>query len=307
MALSQFAAGATLAAADLNAIIDMLQGASGSTDAFLFRSSTGNDFIIRLSDAAGARQVTIQDSAGVEVAAIDSDGNLSISGTFTPTTQLLPTAAAPSQTAEGSAVWDSDDDRLTVGTGAATKVIGLSRGAGSDASATQELMYDTTAAALKVWDGSASVAIRDFIWIEKAATETLQNDTFQNDDDFTFTAAASTDYLVEMALMISTGTTPDWKFTWVLTGMTWGGQWNADVKSATANITNNFNNSLASAASQGVVATAAAVGSLWRATFVIHGGTGGTLNFQWAQSTTDASNTSVLKNSVMRYRSLGAT
>lgn len=160
MTLTQFTDGNTLTDDDLNAIVDHLQGASGSTEAWFFRSSTGNDFIIRLSDAAGARQVTIQDSAGVEVASIDSDGNLTISGTFTPTTQLIPTAASPSQTAEGSAVWDSDDDRLTIGTGSATKVIGLSRGAGSNASATQELMYDTTAAALKVWNGSASVTVK---------------------------------------------------------------------------------------------------------------------------------------------------
>ena len=37
---------------------------------------------------------------------------------------LLPVATAPAQTAEGSVVWDSDDDVLTVGSGAATLDIG---------------------------------------------------------------------------------------------------------------------------------------------------------------------------------------
>lgn len=36
---------------------------------------------------------------------------------------VLPTAAAPAQTAEGSIVWDSDDDLLTVGTGTARKTL----------------------------------------------------------------------------------------------------------------------------------------------------------------------------------------
>lgn len=36
---------------------------------------------------------------------------------------VLPSAAAPAQTAEGSIVWDSDDDLLTVGTGTARKTI----------------------------------------------------------------------------------------------------------------------------------------------------------------------------------------
>lgn len=36
---------------------------------------------------------------------------------------LLPAAASPAQTAEGSVVWDTDDDKLTVGTGAARKTM----------------------------------------------------------------------------------------------------------------------------------------------------------------------------------------
>ena len=43
--------------------------------------------------------------------------------TLTPATLNIPNAASPAQTAEGSAVWDSDDDRLTVGTGAGRKTL----------------------------------------------------------------------------------------------------------------------------------------------------------------------------------------
>lgn len=38
-------------------------------------------------------------------------------------TLLLPAAASPAQTADGSVVWDSDDNLLTVGTGAARKTM----------------------------------------------------------------------------------------------------------------------------------------------------------------------------------------
>lgn len=132
-----------------------LQGASAKTDAWHFRVSSGNNYLITLSDAAGAQKFSIRDSAGVEQFSVDSDGNVTATA-LTPTTLTLPSAAAPAQTTDAQIKWDSDDDMITVGTGAATKYVGLSRGAGSDASATKELMYDTTAAVLKVWNGSAS-------------------------------------------------------------------------------------------------------------------------------------------------------
>src|SRR3990167_3937355 len=138
MALTAVTAGETALAADLNQYRLHLQGDASSTEAWLLRCSYGNVFIIVLADAAGVRKVSFRDSGNTEVAYIDSDGGASFAS-LAPTSLTIPSAAAPSQTAEGSAVWDSSDDRLTIGTGSATKVIGLSREAGSDASATQEL------------------------------------------------------------------------------------------------------------------------------------------------------------------------
>ena len=43
--------------------------------------------------------------------------------TLTPATLNIPFAATPAQSAEGQAVWDSDGDRLTVGTGAGRKTL----------------------------------------------------------------------------------------------------------------------------------------------------------------------------------------
>ena len=41
-----------------------------------------------------------------------------------PGTLTLPQAAAPTPTAEGQAIWDIDDDRLTVGDGVGTQTLG---------------------------------------------------------------------------------------------------------------------------------------------------------------------------------------
>jgi hypothetical protein len=43
--------------------------------------------------------------------------------TLSPTNLDIPSTASPAQTAEGRAVWDSDDDKLTVGTGAGRKTL----------------------------------------------------------------------------------------------------------------------------------------------------------------------------------------
>lgn len=120
--LSRVTAGSTILAEDLNQIIDLIEGGNSRTEAFKFVSSTGEHFIVKLSDAAGARKFQIQDSAGQEVAYIDSDGNLNIDGAITiGGTIVLPSGASAAPTTEGDIQWDSDDDRLVVGDGTTTK------------------------------------------------------------------------------------------------------------------------------------------------------------------------------------------
>ena len=105
----------------LNQIIEHLQGEATSKDAYIFRSSSGNNFSVILSDNAGVRKFSIKDSDEVEVAYIDSNGNLVLSGGITQATLTLPVATSPAQTAEGSVVWDSDDNLITVGDGSSRK------------------------------------------------------------------------------------------------------------------------------------------------------------------------------------------
>lgn len=147
-------------------------------------------------------------------------------------------------------------------------------------------------------------------YIRKPTTETVNNsNTLQNDDDFVITTVANTDYLVEVFLLLTGNVTADWKFAWTLTNMTWDGTMDQNITPTTAVTTIQTAQGTASAAAQTIgLATNAAASMLYRAQFVIHSGaTGGTLNFQWAQATADVSNTQVLKNSVMRYRALGAS
>lgn len=116
MTLPTFSAGDSSGLADkLQDITRHLQGQSGKTDAYHFRSASGENFLITLSDNAGARKFSIRDSDLVEVFSVDSDGTL-ISA-VNPTTFVFPTSTSPDQTTAGQAIWDSDGNFLTVGTG----------------------------------------------------------------------------------------------------------------------------------------------------------------------------------------------
>ncbi len=53
--------------------------------------------------------------------AVTGSGATGGGGTLTPATFDFPAATSPAQTAEGRAVWDSDDDLLTIGDGASRK------------------------------------------------------------------------------------------------------------------------------------------------------------------------------------------
>ena len=113
------APGDSVAAAHIDSIRTHLEGGSGDTAPYKLRQSTG-DFIVVLADAAGASEVSIHDSADVEVAHINSDGDATFNSVAF-TNLDIPVSASPSQTADGRAVWDSDDDVLTIGDGASRK------------------------------------------------------------------------------------------------------------------------------------------------------------------------------------------
>lgn len=97
------------------------------------------------ADAHDASAISYAGSAGISatdvegaIDELDTEKAPKASPTFTGTATIptasvtdatvsgslvIPAATSPAQTAEGSVVWDSDDDKLTVGTGAARKTM----------------------------------------------------------------------------------------------------------------------------------------------------------------------------------------
>lgn len=141
------AAGEVAQAEDVNQYKDALEGASEQQ--FALKQKSGADFTIQLPDAAGASKVAILDSGQVEVASIDSDGRL-VAATDAPTVLILPSSTSPAQTAEGSVIWDSDDDRLTIGDGSSRKTFypGQAGWQFAGADTTERTMTSSTAADL---------------------------------------------------------------------------------------------------------------------------------------------------------------
>lgn len=120
MSFTTVATGDTVAAADVNQFKEHLEGGSSKTAPYHLKQSSGS-FQVTLADAAGATFFRINDSAGVDVFHVTSDGDIVFAGTLTQATIILPTSAAPAQTAEGSIVWDSNDDIITVGDSSSRK------------------------------------------------------------------------------------------------------------------------------------------------------------------------------------------
>lgn len=126
--LYSVATGDTVEAADVNQYKTALEG--GDVQQYALLQKSGANFIVRLATNDGTDKVSIQDSGSNEVASINSDGD--IVGIMEPTTFTFPSASSPSQTAEGQAIWDSDDDILVVGTGSGRVRIGAIQLIGSD-------------------------------------------------------------------------------------------------------------------------------------------------------------------------------
>lgn len=124
MALPTFTTRQVALSDDLTSIISHLTGGVGKTEAWSFRVSTSNNFLITLADAAGASKFSIRDSSGTELFSVNSLGAMSLTGSLVLTSFTFPTSASPSQTTDGQAVWDSDDNVLTVGDGASRKTFG---------------------------------------------------------------------------------------------------------------------------------------------------------------------------------------
>lgn len=111
----------------------------------------------------------------------------------------------------------------------------------------------------------------------------------QNDNDLSWSVSANAQYTLDMLLLYNSGTTPDIKFawtgpasftmTWVVTGFDTAGNFI-------------FGNIDSEATTQALGGTGANIAAQVKGIVTI-AGTGGTLQLQWAQNTSNASDTTV--------------
>lgn len=137
------------------------------------------------------------------------------------------------------------------------------------------------------------------LWKTKTATETVNNSaTLQNDDTLFVSVAANTVYNFESRIIHNSGTTPDFKAGWTYpsgltmlynrlgVGLAGGG--NVHLLFASNETTSILDDGFAADRSF----------MMWGTVTV--GATAGTLQFQWAQNTANASDTSVLAGSYLK-------
>jgi hypothetical protein len=122
-------------------------------------------------------------------------GTVSVSGTMTVSgsatfsgSLVIPSATTPAQTAEGSVVWDSNDDLLTIGTGAGRKTI-------VDTDTAQTLTNKTlTAPVISTISNTGTVTLptsTDTL-VGRATTDTLTNKTLTSPTVNTATISGGT-------------------------------------------------------------------------------------------------------------------
>lgn len=103
----------------------------------------------------------------------NTTGAVHAGASVTPAILIIPTATSPAQTTEGSAVWDSDDDVLTVGDGASRKTI-------VGTTATQTLTNKTLTAPVIATisnTGTLTLPTGPETLVGRATTDTLTNKT----------------------------------------------------------------------------------------------------------------------------------
>lgn len=95
---------------------------AGSITTGQTRVYTLPDYTDTLATQGGTETLTAKTLTAPTINAATLTGAIA-GGELTPTVAIIPGANPPAQTAEGSAVWDTANDLLTVGTGASRKVM----------------------------------------------------------------------------------------------------------------------------------------------------------------------------------------
>lgn len=156
------------------------------------------------------------------------------------------------------------------------------------------LSYQADVDLFYYYDGSAWVVIPAMIAARKTADEVVNNSsTLQNDNHLSWPVAANAVYEMRLELVYVTGTTPDIKFGWTYpSGLTMVWQHRGTDLSGNVAFRGNYN-----------AATVLGIGGTTFEEYVTLTGlitvssTAGTLQLQWAQSTANASDTTLRSGS----------
>lgn len=139
--------------------------------------------------------------------------------------------------------------------------------------------------------------------IIKASPETVNgSDTLQNDDELLAALVANETVVFECFLFMTSGSTPDIKFAFTIptsAAIIWSPGHSVYLntsEAAVGSVTTTASGTAASAAGQGGQRLITLVG------IVVNSTNAGNLTLQWAQNTSDASNTTIAANSYMIVR-----
>jgi len=136
----------------------------------------------------------------------------------------------------------------------------------------------------------------------KSVDETLTSDnSLNNDADLQFTTSANTNYTVRALIIFESNATPDFQWAIAHSGTTtqaFSASWRLRDSDT---VFTNIQASNTPATTTALTTNTVDVNFLFIHYFLRVGGSGGTVNFQWAQNTSDANNTIVRAGSYFEY------
>lgn len=285
MALTSVTTGTTAAIGDVNQYKVALEGGSGGEVAYHLKVASGENILITLADASGAKKLSVRDSAAAELLALDSNGILS-----------LGTGGVDINTAAGLLKHEAGGLEFNA---SAITTGGLIRGASSGV---MSLLTVGSAGDVLTVSGGAPAWVAPTappLFVEKTANQTVNNSTtLVSDTHLKFTMVANKRYAVWGCILMITPNTAEFDFKWLLPGScTIDGSY--DLSPVNDGGVFDFTEN----AEFAIQSDGSLQGASWSGVIVADG-SGGVAQYQWAQNSAVAGNTTLYAGSWFSYKLL---